>query len=140
MDYIAALWAKTKKQHALRAETLKAQILTMASPRDICGMRWEDIDLPNGVWTLPQKGVSIPLSKPMVEMLTKTQHLSGISTFVFFTEPTGCTPTSIALCRHAGAIRDAFKDWASTQNFNANHDTHAILEVWATYVTGGANV
>jgi hypothetical protein len=140
LDNIAALWARTKKQHSLRAETLKAQILTMASPRDVCGMRWEDIDLPNRVWTRPQKGVSVPLSMPMMEMLTKTQHLSGVSPFVFFIEPTGRPPASVALCRHAGAILGAFKDWASTQNFNANHDTHAILEAWATYVTGGANV
>lgn len=140
MDNITALWAKTKKQHSLRAETLKAQILTMASPRDVCGMRWEDIDLPNCVWTIHKKGVLVPLSKPMMEMLTKTQHLSGISPFVFFTEPTGRPPSSAALCRHAGPIRDAFKDWASIQNFSANHNAHAILEAWASNVTGGENV
>jgi len=140
LDNITVLWAKTKKQHSLRADTLQAQILTMASPRDVCGMRWADIDLPNRVWTIPKKGLSVPLSKPMMDMLTKTQHLSGISPLVFFTEPTGRPPSPAALCRHAGSIRDAFKDWASTQNFNANHGTHGILEAWATYVTGGENV
>ncbi len=45
MTDIKALWATLKAQHSVHAEARKAQIITMASPRDVFGMRWPGIDL-----------------------------------------------------------------------------------------------
>ena len=131
---ITAFWATLKNQHSVHVEARKAQILTMASPRDVCGMRWVDIDFGQAVWTVHRKGNSIPLSKPMIDMLTKVQHLSGVSPYVFFGELTGGPLPSEFLCFAAGDIREAFDGWASVQ------EVRATLDAWAEYVMGAANV
>lgn len=45
MTEITAFWTTLQNQQSVHADARKAQILTMASPREVCGMRWEDIDL-----------------------------------------------------------------------------------------------
>lgn len=44
MTNITAFWTTLQNQHSVHAEARKAQLLTMASPREVCGMRWEYID------------------------------------------------------------------------------------------------
>ena len=134
MADITAQWASLKNPHSVHADARKAQILTMASPRDVCGMRWMDIDLQRAVWTVHGKGLSIHLSKPMIEMLTKVQHLSGSSAYVFFDELTGGPLPSELLCFGARDVREAFDSWAVA------NEASAILDAWAAYVMGAANV
>lgn len=137
---ITALWATLQDQRSVHAHARRAQILTMASPRDVCGMRWEDIDLQQAVWTVHGKDLSIPLSKPMIDMLTNVQHLSGVSRYVFFDEPNcGPLPSEI-LCFGVRDIRDAFMDWVASQNFDPNQDACAIFDEWSAYLMGAANV
>jgi integrase len=131
---INAFWATLKNQHSVHVDARMAQILTMASPGDVCGMRWMDIDLQQAVWTVPGKGKSIHLSKPMIEMLTNVQHLSGISPYVFFDELTSGPLPSAFLCVGARDIREAFDCWISA---NA---ARAILDAWTAHVMGSANV
>lgn len=45
MTEITALWATLQDQRSVHAHARKPQIITMASPRDVCGMRWQGIDL-----------------------------------------------------------------------------------------------
>lgn len=134
MTNITAFWTTLQNQQSVHADARKAQILTMASPREVCGMRWEDIDLGIALWTVHGKGKSIPLSKPMIDMLTKVQHLSGISQYVFFDEIDGGPLSSEFLCFGAGDIREAFMGWVVDQ------EARAILGAWAAYVMGAANV
>ena len=134
MTVTSALWASLNKPHAVHVEARKAQILTMASPRDVCGMRWLDIDLQRAIWTVQGKGQSVHLSKPMVDMLTKVQHLSGISAYVFFDELTGGPLPSELLCFGARDIREAFDSWALA------NEASVILDAWAAYVLGVPNV
>jgi integrase len=140
MTDIKALWATLKAQHSVHAEARKAQILTMASPREVCGMRWEDIDLGLALWTVHGKGKSIPLSTPMIDMLAKVQHLSGISQYVFFDEIDGGPLSSEFLCFGAGDIREAFMDWVVAQSFDPTQEACAVLGAWSAYVMGAENV
>jgi hypothetical protein len=45
MTEITAFWATLQDQHSAHPDAHKAQIITMASPRDVFGMRWLGIDL-----------------------------------------------------------------------------------------------
>lgn len=134
MTEITAFWTTLQNQQSVHDDARKAQILTMASTREVCGMRWEDIDLEIALWTVHGKGKSIPLSKPMIDMLTKVQHLSGISQYVFFDEIDGGPLSSEFLCFGAGDIREAFKGWVVAQ------EASAILDAWAAYLMGAENV
>jgi integrase len=134
MAIITAFWTTLQNQHCVHADARKAQLLTMASPREVCGMRWEDIDLGLALWTVHGKGQSIHLSKPMIEMLTKVQHLSGVSPYVFFDELTGGPLPSEFLCFGARDIREAFDGWALA------NEAGAILDAWAANLMGAANV
>jgi integrase len=140
MTNITAFWTALQNQHSVHAEARKAQLLTMASPREVCGMRWEDIDLGIALWTVHGKGKSIPLSKPMIDMLTKVQHLSGISEYVFFDEIDGGPLSSEFLCFGAGGISEAFKGWVVAQSFDPTQEACAVLDAWAVYLMGAENV
>jgi integrase len=128
---ITAFWATLKNQHSVYVEARKAQILTMASPRDVCGMRWLDIDLQRAVWTVHGKELFIPLSKPMIEMLTNVLQLSGISARLSFDDSTGGPLPPEFLCFGARDIREAFDVWASAQA------ARSILDAWTDCVMGG---
>ena len=45
MTEITAFWAALQKQRRVQVDGLTAHILTMASSRYACGLRWECVDL-----------------------------------------------------------------------------------------------
>jgi integrase len=139
LTVIHALWATLKCHHSAHADARRTQILTMASPRDVCGMRWQDIDLQQAIWTVSGRDLA-PLTKPMLDMLSKVQHRSGISQFVFCDESKYGPVPSEVLCFGAADIRMAFDRWATITNCDTAQGDRAVLEAWAAYVMGAAHV
>src|SRR5260221_4652900 len=53
-DDVAAFIAKLRKREALAALALELCILTAARSSEILGVRWPEVDLDKGIWTLPK--------------------------------------------------------------------------------------
>lgn len=93
---IEALWAALDSISAQSRTAFKLLLLTGQREMEVIGMRWSEIDLAKGIWTLPadEAGRSksrtaphvVPLSSPVAEMLAGMPRREG-SEHVFLTNP-----------------------------------------------------
>lgn len=72
---IATLWTSLDSDTPLHAAVLRTQLLTAQRIGEVMSMRWVDLDLTEGWWTIPAERAKnghthrVPLSAPAVELL-----------------------------------------------------------------------
>lgn len=131
-DEIRSLWQHLDKLSPNPRDVLKLGLLTAQRPGEILSMRWEDIDLGAGIWTLKDTKAGndhiLPLSPQVKEILenrkngvgyTKKQLWMKDSEFVF---PSKYNVKKGAMSGHATSTKDArrklqinsgVKDWTA---------------------------
>jgi integrase len=113
-DEIRALWKALDAQTAQVAGRFRLQLLTAQRPGEIRKMRWQDIDLAAGWWTIPaelaKNGLShrVPLSCPALAILQSVHKTTGDRPWVFPSPLTkGPVASNVkataALCKSIGA-------------------------------------
>jgi integrase len=72
------------------AQAFQVQLLTAQRPGETQKMRWADVDLESGWWTIPatvaknELAHRVPLTKPVIEILERRRELAGESAKVVF--------------------------------------------------------
>jgi integrase len=88
-DELRLVWRATEPLDPLTAAQLKLRLLTAQRGGEVRTMRWEDIDRESGWWTIPaqmaKNGLShrVPLSRPVLDLLSVLQAVTGESPWVF---------------------------------------------------------
>jgi integrase len=105
-------------------------ILTAARTGEVLGGKWSEIDLTQGIWTVPAERMKagrphrVPLSERAVEILTRAKEIGGGSDYLFpgrgGTKPLSNMVFLMALRRMqlditAHGFRSSFRDWAAEQ-------------------------
>ena len=143
---IPAFIARLRQRGALAAIALELCILTAARSGELLGMRWDEIDFQNAVWSLPAGRMKagrphrVPLSNCAIAML-RTLERSKRSEFVFASRAP-CKPLSnMALhmvLRRMGVdvtvhgFRSSFRDWAG----NETPSPREVVETALAHVVG----
>lgn len=71
------------------ADAFKMLLFTGARRGSVAGMRWEDVDLPSGVWTIPAKvaknktATPLPLTEPAIALLQRRMKRRAGEAWVF---------------------------------------------------------
>lgn len=74
---VSALISELRKREALAAQCMELLILTAARTTQARGARWEEFDLENGVWTVPEDRMKagrshrVPLSQATIDLLSR---------------------------------------------------------------------
>jgi integrase len=128
------------------ARALEFLILTCARPGEVLGMKWQEVDLAAGVWTVPGERMKsgrehrVPLSSRCIELLAA---LPRTSEYVFPGRRTGVKPypmTFVHLLRKMGhsvtahGFRASFKTWASERTAFPRE----LIEAALAHVVGDA--
>jgi integrase len=116
-----------REKEAVAGRALEFLILTAARAGEVLGATWDEIDLTNGVWTIPKDrmkaGVEhrVPLPERALE-IARAQTDTATSIYVFPGQKPGRPLSSMAfdmLMRRmkvdqytAHGFRSAFRDWA----------------------------
>ena len=72
------------------AQAFQVQLLTAQRPGETRKMRWADVDLESGWWTIPTPDAKnarahrVPLTKPVLEILERRRELAGENSKVVF--------------------------------------------------------
>jgi integrase len=88
-DEIRLVWNATEQLDPLIATQLKLRLLTAQRGGEVRTMRWEDVDVASGWWTIPgqiaKNGLAhrVPLSPPAQEILQTLQTIAGEEPWVF---------------------------------------------------------
>ena len=86
---LRGLWSALEEERPWSAIALPLMLVTAQRGSEVLGMRWADVDLPAGWWTLPEErsknGLShrVPLSAPAVALLETRRLVVGESPWVF---------------------------------------------------------
>ncbi|CAM3117407.1 tyrosine-type recombinase/integrase [Cupriavidus taiwanensis] len=84
-----ALDSRRRRMNWRTKALLKLILLTAQRPGECCGMRWEDVDLANGIWFLPAELTKsdrdhvVHLSHMAVSILKMAEKETGGSVYVF---------------------------------------------------------
>jgi integrase len=90
-DELRLVWQAADAEGWPFGPLVKMLILTGQRLSEVGGMRWNEIDFQNKIWTLPPERVKngerheVPLSQPAVEMLSALPRISTTKGFVFTT-------------------------------------------------------
>jgi uncharacterized protein (DUF433 family) len=96
------------------AEAFQIQLLTAQRPGEVRRMRWADVDLDNGWWSIPgavaknTKAHRVPLTKPAVEILERRRQAAAAAD--------DCRGQDGEGRRHAGAL--AGENGRRSMNYN----------------------
>lgn len=94
-DEIRLVWHAAEQLDPLSAAQLKLRLLTAQRGGEVRTMRWEDVDVASGWWTIPSQiaknGLAhrVPLSPPAQDVLRTLQTITGQAPWVF---PSGRRP------------------------------------------------
>jgi integrase len=86
---IRAIWAAFEKQGFLIENMFKLRLLTAQRGGEVETMRWADVDLESGWWTIPaeraknKRSHRVPLSAPAQAILSAIQERTGSQEWVF---------------------------------------------------------
>jgi integrase len=144
---IGAFIAELRKREAVAARALEFLILTAARTGEVIGAKWDEIDLPAKMWTIPEgrmKGERehrVPLSKRALEILAAVPHEDG-NEHVFIGPTAGAGISNMAMAQLLKRIghgnvtvhgfRSTFRDWAAECTNTQNH----IVEMALAHVIG----
>jgi integrase len=135
-DKVANLISDLRARESLSALALEFTILTACRSGEVIGAEWRELDLKNGIWTVPAKRMKakrehrVALSSRAIELLERLRPFSG-SALVFSTGSGGKPLSNMAMamllrgmkqhfivvngeCRAATVhgFRSSFRDWA----------------------------
>lgn len=88
-DEIKAVWAAFERQDQVVGSMLKIRLFTAQRGGEVESMRWVDLDLAAGWWSIPaskaKNGLShrVPLSQPVIELLSALHARTGHQEWVF---------------------------------------------------------
>ena len=145
-EEVPAFIASLRERDALAAVALELCILTAARSGELLGMRWDEIDLQNAVWSLPAGRMKagrphrVPLSTRAVAILRKLEK-SKRGEFVFAGHAPGRPLSNMAmdmLLRRMNVdvtvhgFRSSFRDWAG----NETPSPREVVETALAHVIG----
>jgi integrase len=145
-EEVPAFIASLRERDALAAVALELCILTAARSGELLGMRWDEIDLQNALWSLPAGRMKagrphrVPLSTPAVAIL-RTLEGSKRTEFVFADHAPGKPLSNKAMdmvLRRMGVdvtvhgFRSSFRDWAG----NETPSPREVVETALAHVIG----
>ena len=125
-DEVGAFMADLRAREGTAARALEFTILTVARTEETLGMRWAEVDLDTGVWTVPASRMKagrehrIPLSPTALRLLHSLPRFEGVE--YVFPGKTGkalSNMTMLELMRRMGrkevthGFRSTFRDWVS---------------------------
>ena len=123
---VPAFVGRLRAMEGVAPRALEFAILTAARSGEVLGARWDEIDLPEKVWTVPATRMKagrehrVPLSDRAMAILGEL-HRARVSDFVFPGFKRGCPLSNMALeavLRRAEVdatthgFRSSFRDWA----------------------------
>lgn len=125
IDDVPALLVQLRESRAVAALALEFTILTAARTSEVLGATWSEIDLDNGVWTVPAARMKagrehrVPLCAPLLALLEGIRPLSP--TWVFPSRRGGqlSSMAMAMLLRRLGhdvtvhGFRSTFRDWVA---------------------------
>ena len=123
-EEVPAFIASLRERNALAAVALELCILTAARSGELLGMRWDEIDLQNAVWSLPAGRMKagrphrVPLSTRAVAILRKLDG-SKRGEFVFAGHTPGRPLSNLTMAKE-------LDDWTSTSQCTASDPASAI--------------
>ncbi|WP_375590111.1 integrase arm-type DNA-binding domain-containing protein [Hoeflea alexandrii] len=118
-----------RRSSSISALALEFTILTAARTGEVIGATWDEIDLENGVWTVPAERMKAnrphrkPLTPRAMEILQQVRALSG-GAFIFPGGKQGRGLSNMAMSNVAKRInpaitvhgfRSTFRDWVSEE-------------------------
>jgi integrase len=147
-EHVAAFVGRLRESDGLAAQALELAILTAARSGEILGMRWSEVDLQKGIWTIPANRMKagrehrVPLSERAVTIL---RQLAEIRTgeFVFSGQARGKQLSNRAMemmLRRmkvgvtVHGFRSSFRDWAG----NETHYPRDLIETALAHIVGSA--
>ena len=136
-EELRRLWSAldATEEHAQAAAILKVMIYTGQRGGEAKAMRWEDVDLPGGWWTIPaavsknKLAHRVPLSAPVVELLRELHQKDAGSPWVF---------PSDGERGHRETIAKATADFRTASG--VDFVPHDLRRSVATHLTGELNV
>jgi integrase len=128
---IPAFMADLRTREGVAAQALAFTILTAARTGEVIGATWDEVDLDEGVWTIPAgrmkaaKEHRVPLSEPALEILRNAYREDG-NDHVFIGGHSGAPLSNMAMTavlKRMGYVgerlvtthgfRSSFRDWAA---------------------------
>ena len=138
---VPAFVGRLRAMQGIAPRALEFAILTAARSGEVLAARWDEIDLPEKVWTVPAtrmkagKEHRVPLSDRVMAILDEL-HRARVSDFVFPGFKRGCPLSNMALeavLRRAEVdvtthgFRSSFRDWAGDRTAFARDVVEAAL-------------
>jgi integrase len=138
---VPAFVGRLRAMQGVGPRALEFAILTAAGSGEVLSARWDEIDLPEKVWTVPAtrmkagKEHRVPLSDRATAILDEL-HRARVSDFVFPGFKRGCPLSNMALeavLRRAEVdvtthgFRSSFRDWAGDRTAFARDVVEAAL-------------
>ena len=134
-DEIRAVWTALEAETPRMRDLFRLRLLTAQRPGEVSRMRWEDIDMGSGWWTIPpefsKNGLShhVPLSPLAMDTLRQIEGYGNEKGWVF-PSPTGKGPLR-AVWRAMGNIR---------KKTGAEFVPHDLRRTVATRMTGDLGI
>lgn len=142
MEYtdIAKFMIQLEARSAQAARALELTILTATRTTEALEVKWEEIDLRKGIWTIPAerkkefKGLIIPLSSQALQLLKDMKRSTNDATGYVFSGSIDGKPLSnmsmLMLLRRMGikdvtvhGFRSTFSDWAGDET---SHEPNTV--------------
>jgi integrase len=143
---VPAFMAELRQQEGVAARALEFTILTAARSGEVLGATWSEIDLDQGVWTIPaarmkaQREHRVPLSPAAVNLL-QAAYTEANNPFVFIGDGSALPPKSLRhVLRRLGkavtahGFRSSFRDWAAERTAYARE----VCELALAHTIGDA--
>jgi integrase len=138
---LPAFMAALRKRHGTAARALEFLILCAVRTGSVLEARWPEIDLNEGVWTVPAERMKggkehrVPLSAEALELLRQLPREEG-NDFVFIGPHPGKPLSKAALMavmkrmdrsEVVHGFRSSFSDWAHERTAHSNHTIEISL-------------
>ncbi len=126
LDELSTFMHSLRTQDGIASEALEFAVLTAARSGEVRGALWQEMDLPNAIWTIPAERMKagrehrVPLSAAAMEILLTLSKGSGDA--LVFPAPRGgtlsdMTMTAVMRRMKVDAVphgfRSTFRDWCS---------------------------
>lgn len=147
LERMGAFMTELRQRQGIAARTLEFAILCASRSGEVRGMRWSEVDLGSGVWTIPGERMKagrehrVPLSNAALDLLEAVPRIKG-NDLVFPGARGGVMSdmTLTAVMRRMGleevphGFRSTFRDWVSERtNFSGE-----MAEVALAHTIGNA--
>jgi integrase len=130
-DEIRAVWQAFDKQNTVVATMFKLRLLLAQRGAEVVSMRWSDLDLDEGWWTIPgevaKNGLShrVPLPKAAIALILGLKARTGNQPWVF-ASPTRRGQHIVSVGKAARRVQDASK---------VDFTPHDLRRTAATYMS-----